>query len=138
MNYQRLFDYMSKRHGLTLLESEKLEILQIVFETEFHAGDTIEWLFNQGISEKIIIDTPIPTIRGELEGIIFLPELLEKYLRFQLHYNLDSNIPTYHFMDWVNGKHVDEMIKAKSREEAIEQMKVKYPNHDFFYVRELY
>ncbi len=44
---------------------------------------------------------------------------------------------TYHFMDWVNGKHVDEMIKAVDRETAIEQMKVKYPNHDFVYVCEL-
>ena len=44
---------------------------------------------------------------------------------------------TYHFMDWVNGKHVDEMIKAVDRETAIEQMKVKYPNHDFAYVCEL-
>lgn len=44
---------------------------------------------------------------------------------------------TYHFMDWVDGKHVDEMIKAVNRETAIEQMKVKYPNHDFAYVCEL-
>ena len=44
---------------------------------------------------------------------------------------------TYHFMDWVNGKHVDEMIKAINRETAIEQMKVKYTNHDFAYVCEL-
>ena len=44
---------------------------------------------------------------------------------------------TYHFMDWVDGKHVDEMIKAVNREVAIEQMKVKYPNHDFAYVCEL-
>lgn len=44
---------------------------------------------------------------------------------------------TYHFMDWVDGKHVDEMIKAVNREAAIDQMKVKYPNHDFAYVCEL-
>jgi hypothetical protein len=44
---------------------------------------------------------------------------------------------TYHFMDWVDGKHVDEMIKAVNRETAIKQMKVKYPNHDFAYVCEL-
>lgn len=44
---------------------------------------------------------------------------------------------TYHFMDWVGGKHVDEMIEAVNRETAIEQMKVKYPNHDFAYVCEL-
>ena len=44
---------------------------------------------------------------------------------------------TYHFMDWVNGKHIDETIKAINRETAIEQMKVKYPNHDFAYVCEL-
>lgn len=44
---------------------------------------------------------------------------------------------TYHFMDFVDGKHVDEMIKAVNRETAIEQMKVKYPNHDFAYVCEL-
>jgi hypothetical protein len=52
------------------------------------------------------------------------------------------NIPvvisrTYHFMDWVDGKHIDEMIKAVNRETAIEEMKVKYPNHDFAYVCEL-
>jgi hypothetical protein len=44
---------------------------------------------------------------------------------------------TYHFMDWVDGKHIDEMIKAINRETAIEQMKLKYPNHDFAYVCEL-
>ena len=44
----------------------------------------------------------------------------------------------YHFMDWVNGKHVDEMIKAVDRQTAIKQMKVKYPNHDFAYVCELF
>jgi len=37
----------------------------------------------------------------------------------------------------VGGKHVDEMIEAVNRESAIEQMKVKYPNHDFAYVCEL-
>lgn len=46
-------------------------------------------------------------------------------------------IRTYHFMDWVGGKHVDEMIEDVNRESAIEQMKVKYPNHDFAYVCEL-
>ena len=44
---------------------------------------------------------------------------------------------TYHFMDWVDGKHVDEMIIAVNRETAIQQMKVKYPKHDFAYVCEL-
>ena len=44
---------------------------------------------------------------------------------------------TYHFMDWVGGKHVDEVINVVNRESAIEQMKVKYPNHDFSYICEL-
>lgn len=30
MNYQPLFDYMSKEHGLTLLEGEMIEIIKIV------------------------------------------------------------------------------------------------------------
>lgn len=40
-------------------------------------------------------------------------------------------------MDWVNGKHVDEIVKAINRTEAIEIMKEKYPNHEFVYVCEL-
>lgn len=44
---------------------------------------------------------------------------------------------TYHFLDWVDGNYVDEMINAVNRDSAIEQMKVKYPNHDFVYICEL-
>lgn len=48
-----------------------------------------------------------------------------------------STIHIYHFMDWVDGKHIDEMVNAVNRESAIEQMNVKYPNHDFSYICEL-
>jgi len=44
---------------------------------------------------------------------------------------------TYHFMGWVDGKHVDKMIDAINREKAIEKMKVEYPRHDFEYICEL-
>ena len=44
---------------------------------------------------------------------------------------------TYHFMDWVNGKHVDENVDAINRETAIKEMKAKFPNHDFKYICEL-
>jgi hypothetical protein len=44
---------------------------------------------------------------------------------------------TYHFMDWVNGDFVDEMIVEINRETAISIMKQKYPNHEFAYVCEL-
>lgn len=45
---------------------------------------------------------------------------------------------TYHFMDWVGGKYIDEVINAVNRESANEQMKVKYPYHDFSYICELH
>jgi len=44
---------------------------------------------------------------------------------------------TYHFLDWVDGKHVDEQVKAVDRKEAIGIMRDKYPNHEFTYVCEL-
>jgi hypothetical protein len=47
------------------------------------------------------------------------------------------NSRTYHFMDWVNGDFVDEMIVEINRETAISIMKQKYPNHEFAYVCEL-
>lgn len=34
MNYQKLFDHMSKEHGLTLLEGEMIEIINIVRDLE--------------------------------------------------------------------------------------------------------
>jgi NifU-like protein involved in Fe-S cluster formation len=40
-------------------------------------------------------------------------------------------------MDWVDGKHIDEIVSADNRNSAIKQMKDKYPNHDFAYVCEL-
>jgi hypothetical protein len=44
---------------------------------------------------------------------------------------------TFHFMDWVDGRHIDEKVEAIDREEAIGIMNEKYPNHDFIYVCEL-
>jgi hypothetical protein len=45
---------------------------------------------------------------------------------------------TFHFSDWVDGNLVDETFKAIDREDAVKIMKVKYPNHDFQYARELF
>ncbi len=44
---------------------------------------------------------------------------------------------TYHFMDWVDGDFVDEMIVEINRKTAISFMKQKYPTHVFAYVCEL-
>lgn len=56
---------------------------------------------------------------------------------FKLMFEVVPKTQTYHFIDFVDGKHVDELVSAVNRENAIEQMKLKYPNHDFEYVREL-
>ena len=71
-----------------------------------------------------------------------LENLLDE-LRNIFNKNATLNIPvvnacTFRFADWINGKYVDEIFKAKDREDAIRIMNEKYPNHEFALAQELF
>jgi hypothetical protein len=61
MNYQKLFDYMSKEHGVDLLETDMQEIENIVKECSLISSK----LANREYFERVLCSEELPTEDGE-------------------------------------------------------------------------